>query len=309
VSVRRPERFVILVGPTAVGKTGVSIELARRLSGEIVSADSRLVYRMMDIGTAKPGERIRREIPHHMIDIVNPDEEYTCRLFEIEARRVIRRILEQGRLPIVVGGSGLYVRALTHGIFGGPERDDELRQLLLDEAGADSQIALWEELKRIDPVKAQETDPHNLPRVLRALEVYRHTGTPMSELELRAEPFEIPWVMIGLTLPRRELYAAIDRRVDEMMQAGFLDEVKMLVEKGYGETPVLHRTLGYRELLSYIEGKTTLAKAVEMIKRNTRRFAKRQMTWFRNQPHIHWLQKGTDPFSLLSSSQPPGCSA
>jgi tRNA dimethylallyltransferase len=316
VSARQPERFLILVGPTAVGKTGVSIELARRLSGEIVSADSRLVYRMMDIGTAKPDERLRREIPHHMIDIADPDEDYTCKRFETEARQVIRNIAARGRTPIVVGGSGLYVRALTDGIFDGPGTDWDLRVRLRKEAESEGPAALGKQLNEVDPDKAARTDPQNINRVIRAIEVYQLAGRPMSELERAAKPFEIPGIKIGLSRDRRELYAMIDRRVEEMMEMGFLDEVRTLKEKGFAEARAVAGSLGYQELLDHLKGFITLERAVHTIKLKTRHFAKRQMTWFRKEPDITWiditgctdpaayarLKKGTDPFFPKSSS-------
>jgi len=281
--------FLIVVGPTGVGKTAIAHELARLTDGEIVSADSRLFYRMMDIGTAKPTAEMRREIRYHLIDILNPDEIYTCKRFEIDARRTVEEILARDKLPLVVGGSGLYVRALTAGIFDGPNAQPALRERLWEEARTRGGQWLWKRLQTIDPSKAAQTEPTNIVRLVRALEVYEITGKPMSELEASARPFARSHLRIGLSRQRHELYALIDTRVDEMMSQGLLEEVKALIEKGYGRSQVLRRSLGYREMLEYLDGKLSLDRAVALIKRNTRRFAKRQMTWFRKESDILWL--------------------
>jgi tRNA dimethylallyltransferase len=281
--------LIVLVGPTGVGKTGVSISLARKLNAEIVSADSRLFYRGMDIGTAKPTPEERGGIPHHMIDVADPDEEYSCKRFEVEARRVIGDILDHGKAALAVGGSGLYVKALTEGIFEGPAGDQALRRALTSEAMRKGKEHVWRMLVDVDPVKAAQIDPENLARVIRAIEVHRKTGTPMSELEKLAEPIGIPHVKIGLSRARKELYARIERRVDQMMNQGFLDEVKDLADRGYANAKPVKGSLGYSELISHLEGSVALDRAVSLIKRNTRHFAKRQMTWFRKDIDITWF--------------------
>jgi len=281
--------LIVLAGPTGVGKTGVSLCLARRLDAEIVSADSRLFYRGMDIGTAKPTVEEREGIPHHMIDVADPDEEYSCKRFEVEARRVIDDILDRGKAALAVGGSGLYVKALTEGIFEGPAGDPNLRRSLTSEAMRKGKEHIWRMLVEVDPVKAAQIDPENLARVIRAIEVYRKTGTPMSDLEKLAEPIGIPHVKVGLSRARKELYARIEKRVDEMMNQGFLDEVKGLAEQGYSKARPVKGSLGYSELISHLEGSVALDRAVSLIKRNTRHFAKRQMTWFKKDNGITWL--------------------
>ncbi len=293
--------FLIIVGPTGVGKTSIAHEVAKRLAGEIVSADSRLFYRMMDVGTAKPSPEMRAELPYHLIDIVDPDKVYTCKRFEIEARKIIRDIARRGKVAVVVGGSGLYVRALTRGIFEGPQGDPQLREELANELQLRGIDYLWQKLVALDPEKASNIDRHNPVRIVRALEVCMLTGKPISELEKKATPFELPALKIGITMDRRSLYQAIEKRVDMMMQAGFVEEVKNLIQMGYQRSQVLRSTLGYRELISYLEGKMTLEEATQLIKRRTRNFAKRQMTWFRKETDIHWLDI-TDQHSLEAVS-------
>jgi tRNA dimethylallyltransferase len=243
----------------------------------------------MDIGTAKPDTETRQDVPHHMIDVVDPAEEYTSKRFEEGAREVVRDILGRGKLPIVVGGSGLYVRALTDGVFDGPGKDAGLRKRLMDQARREGSSTLWERLMAVDPEKAGQIGQANTVRLVRALEVYELTGRPMSELEASAEPFEVPAARFGLRRSSIELYRIVDERVDHMMDLGFLDEVRDLMEKGYGDSQPVRSSLGYRELIEHLEGEHTLAEAVRLIKRNTRHFAKRQMTWFRKDKDITWI--------------------
>lgn len=281
--------FLVVVGPTAVGKTDISLHLARDLAGEIVSADSRLVYRLMDVGTAKPDRKVLAEVPHHMIDVASPLRQYTAKEYEVEARKAIGDIISRRRVPIVVGGTGLYVRALLKGIFDGPSRDAALRAGLEDVARREGPDALWRKLAEVDPEKARRTSPANLPRVIRALEVFHLTGSPMSSLEKKAKPFEVPSITVGVTRDRPDLYTRIDQRVDNMMETGFLDEVRRLVEQGFGRSPVVRDSVGYREAILHLEGRITLEEAVRLIKKNTRNFAKRQITWFRRQPALTWI--------------------
>jgi tRNA dimethylallyltransferase len=286
---RAAQRMIILVGPTGVGKSDVGFHLARLAGGEIVSADSRLLYRGMDIGTAKPPHAMRDEVPHHFIDVPDPDKEYTCKMFEVEGRRTVTDILDRGRVPTVVGGTGLYVRALTEGIFEGPAKDEDLRARLRVEAESIGKRALWDRLASVDPEKARGIDAGNLVRVIRALEVCELTGRRMSELEKEAIPFDIPFVKLGLVRSREELYGIIDRRVEAMLGAGLVDEVKALMQRGYGGAAAVRDSLGYQEILRFLEGGITYEKTVRLIKRNTRRFAKRQLTWFRKDKEITWV--------------------
>ena len=281
---------LVLVGATGTGKTDVAFELAKRyIEAEIVSADSRLVYRHMDIATAKPNPGMRAAVPHHMIDLVDPDTQYTCKEFQTEARRIIHDILDRGLTPIIAGGSGLYVKALTDGVFDGPAANDEVRERLSRQADAWGSEHLWEHLEEVDPEKAAQIDPENTVRVIRALEVFEITGEKMSDLEKNAEPLDVPLVKIGLRREVEDLYRRIDSRVDRMIEEGLLAETAALVATGYAGCLSFKNTLGYRELANHLAGRTTLGDAVDLIKLNTRRFAKRQGTWFRKDPDIRWI--------------------
>jgi tRNA dimethylallyltransferase len=243
----------------------------------------------MDIGTAKPDLGMRAQVPHHLIDLVEPDRQYTSKQYERDARDAISGIVARGKLPLVVGGTGLYVRALLAGIFEGPAADPAVRSRLLETARSRGKAYLWQQLAAVDPEKAARTDPRNLSRVVRALEVFEATGEPMSRLERGRSPLGLPAVKIGLSRARPDLDSLIDRRVDHMLKAGFVDEVRRLVARGYGEAPVVKASLGYREMLCHLRGDISLGEATALIKRNTRSFAKRQMTWFRKEPDVVWL--------------------
>lgn len=292
-------KLIAIVGPTAVGKTEVAIECALLLHGEIVSADSMQVYRGMDIGTAKPTAEQRARVPHHLIDLVGPDEEFSVAIYRERAEAVIDDLFRRGRRPLLVGGSGLYVRAVTGkwGMTLAP-RDAALRKRMQDEAREKGIEALHTRLAGIDPETAAKISSRDEKRIIRALEVFETTGSPMSHFHRldRARQPKYNAVMIGLTLPRSLLYARIEERIDRMMEAGLLEEVKSLREKGYPSGLVSMKALGYSHLLSYLEGEVDLETAVKLFKRNTRRFAKRQMTWFRAEPGIHWLEvEGRSP--------------
>lgn len=281
---------LVLVGATGTGKTEVAVHLAGEyLPGEIVSADSRLIYRHMNIATAKPAPEMMAKVPHHMIDLVDPDTQYTCKEFQTEARRIIHDILRRGLTPIVTGGSGLYIRALTDGVFDGPAANDVVRERLAKEAETWGPRLLWEHLDAVDPEKAAEIDPQNTVRVIRALEVFEITGEKMSELEKDVTPLDVPFVRIGLRRNPEDLYRRIDQRVDRMMEGGLLAETSALVAAGYGDCLAVMNTLGYRELIHHLKGQTTLGDAVDLIKTHTRRFAKRQGTWFRKDADIRWI--------------------
>lgn len=283
-------RVLAIVGPTASGKTPLGCLLAGQLSGEIVSADSRQVYKHLDIGTAKPSREQLRQVKHHFIDILEPTEEYSAGQYGKEALSTVKRILQQGRLPILVGGSGLYVKAVIDGLFEGPGKDPEVRFQLeerLKEKGAE---ALLEQLRKVDPQSAAVMSSSKPRRILRALEVYYTTGTPLSKFHAEQQrQDDVEFVQFGLDWERKELYTRIDERVDRMLQDGFIEEVRELRNRGYDSSLNALNTVGYKELFAYLEGKLPLDEAVALIKRNTRRFAKRQLTWFRADTRIQWI--------------------
>lgn len=278
--------MLVLVGPTAAGKTALSLELARRFVGEIVSVDSRLFYRGMDIGTAKPSPAEQALVPHHLIDICQPDETMSLSEFQRRAYRTIDDILARDRLPILVGGTGQYVMAVVEG-WGIPEVSPRaaLRRAL--EALPAGEAARW--LMRLDPQTAERNDLRNTRRVIRALEVIFVTGRRMSDLQRKSPP-PYDFYLIGLSRGRAELYARIDARVEGMMAAGLLAEVEGLRSAGYGRRHPALSGLGYRQLLEYLDRKTTLEAAIDQIKFDTHRFARRQGAWFReSDERIHWF--------------------
>jgi tRNA dimethylallyltransferase len=281
--------LLVLVGPTAVGKTALSLRLARRFDGEIVSADSRLFYRGLDIGTAKPMAAERAAVAHHFIDVCDPDETLTLAEYQEQAYATIDAIHRRGRLPILVGGTGQYVLAVVEG-WGIPRipPQPQLRQALRQLGGPE--LHRW--LRRLDPDKSSQIHPHNVRRVIRALEVTLVSGRPISYLQRKQlPPYTIHW--LGLYREREELYARIDARIEQMMAAGLLAEVQALQAAGYGWRLPSMSGLGYRQLLGYLAGAFTLAEAVERIKFETHRFARQQHTWFRrDDERITWFDMG-----------------
>jgi tRNA dimethylallyltransferase len=279
--------LVVIVGPTAVGKTEVALQVAERLGGEIINADSRQVYRGMDIGTAKPDAAERARIPHHLLDIADPDAVYTLAEYQAAAMAAIGDIAGRGRLPILTGGTGLYVRSVLRGwTIPRSEPDPARRQAWKDEAAAHGVPALHARLAGVDPQAAGRIDPMDLVRIGRALEVYEQSGRPISEQQ-GAEPPDFRLAAFGLTRPRERLYERIDRRVEQMLAAGLRDEAARVHER-FGPAP-LARTLGYAEILAEWEGRLAPAETVARIQQQTRRYAKRQLTWFRGDPELRWL--------------------
>ncbi|MCS6860746.1 MAG: tRNA (adenosine(37)-N6)-dimethylallyltransferase MiaA [Abditibacteriales bacterium] len=286
--------MVAIVGPTGTGKTDVAIELAKMIGGEIVSADSMQVYRYLDIGTAKATPQQRAEVPHHLIDIVDPDEDYSVTRFQEDAQRAIGEILARGRTPIVVGGTGFYVRAVLGGLRFPPVPPQwELRKRLQKEAEERGAEFLHERLRQVDPVSAARIHPRNVKRVMRALEVFEVTGKPVSAHRVHRldAPSQIKYnpVVFGLTMQRERLYRRLDARVDAMLAAGFLDELRGLLQRGYDERLPPLQGLGYRQMLAYLRGEMEFEQAVMLWKRDTRRYAKRQWTWFRREPDVRWV--------------------
>jgi tRNA dimethylallyltransferase len=289
-------RVVAIVGPTAVGKTSLSLCLARAFDGEVISADSRQIYRGMDIGTAKAPPEEQAVAPHHLLDIADPDESLTLAQYKALADAAIRDIWSRGRLPLLVGGTGLYVRAVLEG-WTVPEvpPNTALREALYGRAEQEGHEALHRELAAVDPDAAEAIDARNVRRVIRALEVYRETGVPISRLQERHPP-DYRILRIGLTMSRPALYARIDARVDAMLAGGLVQEVRRLLEQGYTlDLPALSG-LGYRQIAQHLAGEISLEEAVDLIKRHTRRFVRQQYNWFRlNDPDIHWLDAEDDP--------------
>ena len=292
--------LVVIVGPTAVGKTRLALRLAAELGAEIVSADSRQVYRGMDIGTDKPTAEERQRVPHHLVDIVNPDEEFTLARYQDMAYAAIDDVLARGRVPLLVGGTGLYIKAVVEGWSIPRVRPNEaLRMELYREAEVKGGVALHARLRQVDPVAAEKIDPRNVRRVIRALEVYLEAGRPISELQRRRPP---PYrvLQIGLTMERAALYRRIDQRVDRMIETGLVEEVRGLVEQGYGYDLPAMSGLGYRQVGSYLRGEISLEEAIRLIKRDTRRFVRQQYNWFRlDDEGIRWFQALDDPYERI----------
>lgn len=281
--------LIVILGPTATGKTEVGILLAERLDGEIISADSSAVYRGLDIGSAKPSPEEQQRVRFHLIDVADPDEVFTAARFRELALQAIDAIRQRGKRVLIVGGTGLYLRVLLHGFsLAPPPADPEVRARWKAEVERVGAPALHERLKQIDPIAAARIHPNDAVRITRAFEVYEMTGVPISQWQQHAEA-EMPAIKIGLTMPREQLYQRIDQRVDQMIARGMLQEVQNLLQKGYNpEQPAL-KGLGYRHLIGYIQGRIGWDEAVRLWKRDTRRFAKRQMTWFRKEPGVRWI--------------------
>ncbi len=282
-------RVLAIVGPTAAGKSALGLEVALRHGGEIVSADSMQVYRGLDIGTAKPSPAERASVRHHLIDVADPREDFNVAVYRRLAAQAVECISRRGLLPVVVGGTGLYVRALLHDYdFSAPGADSQVRYALLRRAGTEGPEALHAELARVDPVAAEKVNPRDTRRIIRALEVWQATGRPISA-GWRGAGFTYDALLVGLRLERAELYARIDRRVEAMLLAGLVEEVRGLVREGYSTAVISGQALGYKEIVAHLEGRMSLKEAAGEIKRATRRYAKRQMTWFRREPGVVWL--------------------
>jgi len=290
------KKILIIVGPTAVGKTSTALWLSQEFSGEIITCDSMQVYRGFDIGTDKPSLEDRQLVPHHLVDFLEPTEQFSAAEFALRAVEVAEEILGRGHLPMVVGGTGLYHRALTVGLFKGPGRDPALRQKLKNEARAYGLDRLYQKLEEVDPEYARKTAPRDSIRIIRALEVYYKTGRPLSDHFLLTEsPLNRRGFFpsqIGLKLERKELYARIEERVDRMFEKGLVEEVKTLLQQGVPEEATPFKGLGYRQVLQHIKGEISLEEAIRLTKLETRHYAKRQMTWFRKTPGLTWFETG-----------------
>lgn len=289
---KRP--LIILTGPTAVGKTKASIGLAKAVGGEIISADSMQVYKHMNIGSAKISPEEMEGVPHHLIDVLEPDEEFHVAKFQEMAKAALDKIYAAGHIPIVAGGTGFYIQALLYDIdFSKGEEDSAYRQKLIDFADAEGNQALHELLRQVDEKSAEAIHENNRKRVIRALEFYHQTGKPISEHNEQERHKSSPYRFAYFVLndERSHLYERIDRRVDEMLDAGLIEEVKWLKNRGYTKDMVSMQGLGYKEILSYLDGELTQEEAVYKLKRDTRHFAKRQLTWFRREQDVIWIEK------------------
>ncbi len=283
--------LVAIVGPTAVGKSRLGTGIAKQFNGEIVNADSRQIYKYMDIGTAKPSPAERAVVPHHMLDIIFPDQPYSLAHFQASALRCISDIQDRGGLPVLVGGSGQYVWSVLEGWnIPAVEPDPVYRQEMARRAEEEGVESLYRELEEIDPAGAALILPHNLRRIVRALEIHRKTGVlPSSLREKKGLPY--PVLIIGLTANRNRLYSLIDRRTEDMVAAGFIDEVKDLLKMGYDSGLPAMSSLGYRQMIDHLSGRTSLEEAVQTIKYETHRFARSQYTWFRpSDDRISWFK-------------------
>lgn len=287
-------KVISIVGPTAVGKSAIAMEMARRLGGEIISADSMQVYRFMDIGTAKPSLKDRAEITHHLIDVADPDEDYNAARFRQDALKAAELIEAKGKRIILAGGTGLYIRAFLGGIFEGPGKDPLLRERLEKEAAVHGRGYLFGRLSEVDPVSAKRIHPNHISRIMRALEVYYLTGRPISEFQsehgFAENRFET--LKIGVIRTRDALYAGIEQRVHAMMEEGLLEETSKLLAMGYAPGLKSMQSLGYKEMAAHISGTLTLDDAVSELKKNTRNYAKRQITWFKKDKDIRWFSPG-----------------
>ncbi|SEA24817.1 tRNA dimethylallyltransferase [Eubacterium aggregans] len=286
------EKILVVVGPTASGKTATGVALAKKLDGEIVSADSMQIYQQMSIGTAKPTPEEMAGVPHHLMDFVPPDKPYSVAHFVEDATACIQDIHSRGKVPIVLGGTGLYINGLTlPWDFTAQDRDDGVRQLLEDRAQEHGPEGLYRELMAVDPDTAAGMHPNNVKRVIRALEIYRVTGRTKSEwdAEARSIPATYDYVMTGIHWERGELYDRINERVDQMFAQGLLEEVQALLDAGYGPELTSLKAIGYKELFPYLRGEQDLEETIRILKRDTRHFAKRQLTWFRKDARIKWF--------------------
>lgn len=289
------KKIIVIAGPTAVGKTELSIALAKALNTEIISADSVQVYKKLDIGSAKPTQEEMAGIPHHLIDVADPFEPYSVSEYVAATKAEIRRLHDLGKTPVIVGGTGLYINGLVYDMgFGESAADSDFRAALESEAQTFGGEVLYEKLKACDPVAAERIHPNNIKRVIRALEINHITGKPMADFAqdpVQTEDYEV--VLFGLSRDRKVLYERIDRRVHMMFEQGLLEEVKSLKNLGLNDSFQSMQGIGYKEVLAYLEGQTTYDAMVDDIQKGSRHYAKRQFTWFKRYPFIQWLDLDT----------------
>ncbi len=287
-----PLKILIICGPTASGKSELALKLAHALDAEIINADSMQIYRGLDIGTAKPSREQQAEISHHLIDVAPPDQQFSAADFAEAADAAIENIASRGKRVIVVGGTGLYIRALVSGLVDSPSGAGELRQALQEEAGRVGNEAMLEKLRQVDPELAAGLHSNNLGRIIRALEVFQLTGIPLSRYQ-KEHAFasrRYDTLQIGIAVDRALLYARIDERAERMLQEGLLNEVNGLLSAGYGRELKSMRSIGYKETVAHLHGELSLEETARLIKRDTRHYAKRQLTWFKADPDILWFE-------------------
>ena len=291
---------VFIVGPTGVGKTHFGFQLAKRLGGEIISADSRQMYRYINIGTDKPPQAMREEIPHYFIDILEPDEYYNAGLYGKDVREKIQEIQSRGKIPFIVGGSGLYIRAIIEGFFAETTKDYAVKKKLQEKAKNEGNEGLYKELQKIDSAFAARITLNDTQRIVRGLEVYMATGVPLTEhWKNKGNSITFTPLIIGLRMNRLELYETINKRVDKMLEQGLIEEVKLLKQKGFSPELNSLQTYGYKETFQYLEGELTIDELKEKIKKRTRNFAKRQITWFKKMKDIIWVDIEKDKDKTL----------
>jgi tRNA dimethylallyltransferase len=292
---------IIILGPTAIGKSRLGLELADKIKGEIISADSMQVYRQMDIGTSKPSKEELRKIPHHLINIKNPDQEWNLAMFLKEANRLPEDIYSRNKIPIVVGGTGLYLWSLIEGFIVPPGEPD---YAFRNEMEKESSSVLHDKLSEIDPAAASKIHPHDRKRIIRFLETCLKSGQPASLKQKRKKPEKYSFKIIGINDRRENVYRLIDCRADKMIKDGLIEEVKMLLDKGYSKKLPSFQALGYKEAADYLSGEINKEEMIETLKKRTRNFARRQLTWFRRFAGVHWLKvdaSAEDAFRLLSN--------
>ncbi|GMQ60084.1 tRNA (adenosine(37)-N6)-dimethylallyltransferase MiaA [Vallitalea sediminicola] len=294
---RKP--LIVIAGPTAVGKTSLSVKLAKNIGGEIISADSMQIYKYMDIGTAKVTEEEKQGINHHLVDMLKPDEEFNINIFQKSAKKSINEIIDDKKIPIMVGGTGFYIQSIIYDIdFDNTCKDESYRKELQEAAALLGNEYVHDKLKDIDLASYNKIHPNNLKRVIRALEYYRETGKPISfhnEIEAQKEStYNLAFYV--LNMERELLYKRIDRRVDIMIEQGLVEEVQKLKEMGYSKELVSMKGLGYKEIYGYLDGEYDLDRAIYILKRDTRHFAKRQITWFKREKNVRWLN--VDDYNL-----------
>lgn len=287
-------RVAVIVGPTASGKTDTAIAFAKRINGEIISADSMQIYQYMDIGTAKPTAEEMQGIRHYLIDCIDPNQEYSVAQFKTDALDAIEKILKKHKIPVVVGGTGLYINGLTMPWgFNEKDTDPAVREKLEKECEKIGKEAFYQKLQKIDPQACEKIHYNNVKRVIRAMEIYEVTGKTKTQLDAEAFKAELPYeyVLMGIDMDRNRLYERINHRIDVMVQNGLIDEVRALLQRGLDQNAIAMKAIGYKEIFPYLEGKMSLEETLYVLKRDTRHFAKRQLTWFRKDKRIRWFEK------------------